>query len=77
MSKREREVRVEIEIERSPKGELKALGGGHRDQWNDRLVKLVISLPVDQRNTDAVSHAAPAVAAGTMDMNPADPMSAC
>jgi hypothetical protein len=77
MSKREREVRVEIEIERSPKGELKALGGGHRDQWNDRLVKLVISLPVDRRNTDAVSHAAPAVAAGTMDMNPADPMSAC
>jgi hypothetical protein len=29
---------VRIEIERTPKGEWKALGGGDRDQWNERLL---------------------------------------
>ena len=66
---------VEIKIDRSPKSEWKALGGGDRDQWNNRLSNLVTrALPVDQHNADAVSHAASAVAAGTVDMNPTDPV---
>jgi hypothetical protein len=66
---------VEIKLDRSPKGEWKALGGGDRDQWNERLSNLVIrALPVDQHNDESVSHAGSAVAAGTVDMNPADPI---
>jgi hypothetical protein len=66
---------VAIEVERSPKGKWKVLGGGDRDQWNERLSNLVTrALPIDQHNADAVSHAGSAVAAGTVDMNPADPI---
>jgi hypothetical protein len=66
---------VAIEVERSPKSKWKVFGGGDRDQWNDRLLNLVTrALPVDQHNADAVSHAGSAVAAGTVDMNPADPI---
>jgi hypothetical protein len=66
---------VAIEVERSPKSKWKVFGGGDRDQWNDRLLNLVTrALPVDQYNADAVSHAGSAVAAGTVDMNPADPI---
>jgi hypothetical protein len=49
-------------------------GGGNRDQWNDRLLFVTRALPVDQYNADAVSRAGSAVAAGTVDMNPADPI---
>jgi hypothetical protein len=66
---------VEIKIDRSPKSEWKALGGGDRDQWNERLSNLVIrALPVDQSNAEVVSEAGSAVAAGVVDMKPADPI---
>ena len=66
---------VKIEIHAAPKGEWKVLGGSDRDQWNERLSDLVIgALPVNQNNAKAVSHAGSAVAAGIVDMKPADPI---
>jgi hypothetical protein len=66
---------VMIEIDRAPNGEWKSLGGGERGQWNTRLSDLVIrALPIDQRNAKAVSQAGSAVAAGLVDMKPADPV---
>ena len=66
---------VKIQIHAAPKGEWKALGGGDRDQWNERLSDLVTNaLPVNQQNTKEVSDAGSAVAAGVMDMKPADPI---
>jgi hypothetical protein len=66
---------VKIEIHAAPKGEWKALGGSDRDQWNERLSDLVIgALPVKQTNAKVVSHAGSAVAAGIIDMKPADPV---
>jgi hypothetical protein len=66
---------VMIEIERMPKGEWKALGGGDRDQWNERLSTLVTrALPLNQYNTELVSKVGSAVAAGVVDMKPADPI---
>jgi len=66
---------VNIKIDRSPKSEWKALGGGDRDQWNERLSNLVIrALPVNQSNAEVVSEAGSAVAAGVVDMKPADPV---
>ena len=66
---------VRIEIHAAPKGEWKALGGSDRDQWNERLSDLVLgALPVNQTNAEAVSHAGSAVAAGIVDMKPADPV---
>ena len=66
---------VKIEIDAESKGEWKALGGGNRDQWNERLSNLVTrALPINQKNTEAVSRAGSAVAAGVVDMNPADPI---
>lgn len=42
---------VTISIDAVPKGELKDLGGGNRDQWNDRISRLVLkALPVDLKN---------------------------
>jgi len=50
------EPTIKIEIHAAPKGEWKALGGSDRDQWNERLSKLVIgALPVNQTNAAAVS----------------------
>jgi hypothetical protein len=67
--------RVMIEIDSIPKGEWKALGGGDRDQWNERLSTLVVrSLPVDQKNAKAILEAGSAVIAGVVDMQPADPV---
>jgi hypothetical protein len=66
---------VNIKMDSAPKGKLKAVGGGDRDQWNERLSTLVTkALPVNQQNAEAISHAGSAVAAGVMDMNPADPI---
>jgi hypothetical protein len=36
---------VKIEIDPTPKGEWKVLGGGDRDQWNERLSALVTGVP--------------------------------
>jgi hypothetical protein len=45
------------------------------DQWNERLSNLVTrALPVNQQNAEAVSLAGSAVAAGVVDMKPADPI---
>ena len=66
---------AKIEIDAVSKGEWKALGGGNRDQWNERLSNLVTwALPINQKNTVAVSRAGSAAAAGVVDMNPADPI---
>ncbi len=66
---------VKIEIHAAPKGEWKALGGSDRNQWNERLSDLVIgALPVKHTHAEAVSHAGSAVAAGIVDMKPADPV---
>jgi hypothetical protein len=46
---------VTISIDAMPKGEWKDLGGGDRDQWNDRISKLVLNaLPVGLENAKAV-----------------------
>jgi hypothetical protein len=67
--------RVMIEIDSIPKGELKALGGGDRDQWNARISELVLNaLPVDPKNVKAASDVGSAVAAGVVDMRPSDPI---
>ena len=66
---------VKIEIHAAPQGKWKALGGSDRDQWNERLSDLVIgALPVNQTDAEAVSQAGSAVAAGIVDMKPADPI---
>jgi len=66
---------VMIKIDAAPQGKWKALGGGDRDQWNERLSDLVIgALPVNQANAEAVSNAGSGVAAGIVDMKPADPV---
>ncbi len=64
-----------IALDPQPKGERKAIGGGVRDQWNDRLTTLVVTaLPVNQQNTCAVSDAGSAAISGMVDMKPADPI---
>ena len=66
---------IKIAIDPAPKGDLKALGGADRDQWNERLLELVLSaLPVTQEKIEAVSHVGSAVMAGVVDMKPADPI---
>src|SRR5215470_15943109 len=70
-----KEPAIKIKIHAAPKGEWKALGGSDRDQWNERLSDLVTNaLPVNQQNTREVSDVGSAVAAGVMDMKPADPI---
>jgi len=66
---------TKIALDPKPKGERKAVGGGLRDHWNDRLATFVIrALPVNQQNTDAVSEAGSAAISGMVDMKPADPI---
>jgi hypothetical protein len=68
---------VKNEIDSAPKGDWKSLGGCNRDQWNDRLSTLVTrAFPVNQKNVDAFSLAGSAVAAGVVDLKPADPVEA-
>jgi hypothetical protein len=66
---------VTISIDAVPKGEWKDVDGGNRDQWNDRISRLVLNaLPVDLKNAKAVSDAGSAVMAGVLDMKPSDPI---
>jgi hypothetical protein len=66
---------VNIVIERVPKGDWKVLGGGDRDQWNERLSTLVTrALPVNQKDAETLSRAGSAAVAGVVDMKPADPI---
>jgi hypothetical protein len=70
-----RTEKVSIDIEGAPKGEWKALGGSDHDKWNKRISRLVLSaLPIDLKNAEAVSDAGSAVASGTVDMKPTDPI---
>jgi hypothetical protein len=39
---------TEIALDPVPKGERKAIGGGVRDQWNDRITTLVVTALPDQ-----------------------------
>jgi hypothetical protein len=74
-SQRSETTAAAIAIDSVPVGKLKVLGGGDRDQWNERLSNLVTrALPIDQANAGAVSKAGSAVAAGVVDTNPADPI---
>src|SRR5215210_8882818 len=59
-----------------PEGNLKSLGGGKADEWNDRLSNLTSNaLPIAySKNTQSVSEACLAVSYGVMDMAPADPV---
>jgi hypothetical protein len=59
-----------------PKGKMKPLGGGMADEWNARLSDLVINaLPIAAtRNKEKATEAALAVAYGTMDISPSDPI---
>jgi hypothetical protein len=66
---------VNIDIQGSPKGEWKALGGSDHDKWNKRLSLLVVSaLPINLSNEKMVSDVGSAVASGTVDMKPVDPI---
>ena len=54
----------------------KTVGGGDRDQWNERLLGQVArALPFKPENTEALSHAGSAVTARVVDMKPTDPIS--
>jgi hypothetical protein len=59
-----------------PEGNLKPLGGSKADEWNRRLSDLAVNaLPIaHSKNTEAITAAALAVAYGTMDIAPADPI---
>ena len=53
----------------------KAVGGGDRDQWNERLLGQVArALPFKPENTEAISRAGSAVMAGVVDTKPTDPI---
>src|SRR5262245_25301832 len=66
---------INIAIDRVPKGDWKVLGGGDRDQWNERLSTLVTrALPVNQKDIETLSRAGSAVIAGVVDVKPTDPI---
>src|SRR5215212_7299878 len=59
-----------------PEGNLKSLGGGRADEWNDRLSNLTANaLPMaHSKDKNAITEACLAVSYGVMDMEPADPV---
>jgi hypothetical protein len=75
MSKK-RDESIRLTLNGEPKGELKRLGGGKSDEWNNRLNSLVVSaLPtVALKDREQIIEAALAVSYGTMDIAPADPI---
>ena len=63
----------EISIDPSPKGDLKALGGGQYDDWNNWLASRTSgALPVNQKDEASATAAATAVLSGMIDLKPAD-----
>src|SRR3954470_16407866 len=60
----------------NPEGNLKSLGGGNADEWNNRLSNLTIgALPMaHSKDKDAITEACLAVSYGVMDLAPADPI---
>jgi len=67
---------IEIRIDRVPKkADWKEVGGGDRDQWNERLLGQVArALPFKPENTEAISRVGSAVMAGVVDTKPTDPI---
>jgi hypothetical protein len=59
-----------IEIDSEPAGKWKMLGGGDRDEWNNRQGILLIEALVSSGNNDAAT----AALSGMIDMKPADPV---
>src|SRR5215212_7328000 len=59
-----------------PDGDLKSLGGGRADEWNNRLSNLTVNaLPIAySKNAQSVTEACLAVSYGVMDLAPADPI---
>jgi hypothetical protein len=64
--------KIEIELDRNPKGDFKALGGAEHDEWNKWLAsKTLMAVPANRKNE---TQATVAVASGMVDMKPADPI---
>ncbi len=76
MSKKNPEViERKIVIDPSPKGNLKVVGGGEYDDWNNWLAsRTSTALPVNQRDEAEATRATVAVYSGMIDMKPADPI---
>jgi hypothetical protein len=76
MSKKKPIVRErKIVIDPNPKGNLKVLGGGQYDDWNDWLaLRTSGALPVNQKDDDRATEATVAVFSGMIDLKPADPI---
>jgi hypothetical protein len=76
MSKKKPIVRVrKIAIDPNPQGNLKALGGGQYDDWNNWLASRTSeALPVNQKDDDRATEATVAVYSGMIDLKPADPI---
>jgi hypothetical protein len=67
---------LKIALDAAPKGKLKNIGGGTRDEWNIWLARLVASaLPISHtKDPSAFDEAATAALSGVADINPADPI---
>lgn len=64
---------VPVQIKLPHPGNLKPIGGGEADAWNDRIMRLVISaMPVG--NKEDVGEVGTAVVSGMLDINAADPI---
>jgi hypothetical protein len=79
MRKKEPTVRErKIAIDPNPKGNLKALGGGEYDDWNNWLAsRTAAALPVNQKDEASAIEATVAVYSGMIDLKPADPTRWC
>ena len=76
MSKKKPIVRErKIAIDPNPRGNLKALGGGEYDDWNNWLAsRTAAALPVNQKDDYRATEATVAVYSGMIDLKPADPI---
>jgi hypothetical protein len=64
-----------IAIDPDPRGNLKALGGGRYDDWNNWLASRTSgALPVSQKDEASVIAATTAVYSGMIDLKPTDPI---
>jgi hypothetical protein len=66
---------MHVDLDPTPKGRLKALGGSDRDEWNGRLSNLIAqAMPVSRDNIEARREAATAALSGLADIKPTDPI---
>src|SRR5215469_16311790 len=64
-----------IAIDPNPQGNLKPLGGGQYDDWNNWLAsRTSLALPVNQMDDDRATEATVAVFSGMIALKPADPI---